>query len=83
MCTVTEYRDVHRILVWNIKKLKTTCWLISYDISGIWNPNQLLLIEKENARATWPFQEKKNLSDILFGGKKKDAKACVDYFHLY
>ena len=59
MCTVTEYRDVHRILVWNIKKLKTTCWLISYDISGIWNPNQLLLIEKENARATWPFQEKK------------------------
>ena len=83
MCTVTEYKDVHRILVLNIKKLKTTCLLISYDISGIWNPNQLLLIEKENARATWPFQEKKNLSDILFGRKKQDAKACVDYFHLY
>lgn len=45
-------------------------------------PEALLLIEKENARATWPVKEN-NLSDILFGGKKQGAKACVDYFHLY
>lgn len=40
MCTVTECRDVHCILVWNIKRLETTGWLISYDISGVWNPKR-------------------------------------------
>ena len=62
MCMVTEYSDVHCLIVWNIKRLETTCWLIRCDASGVWNPKQLL--EKEDARATCPVKEQ-SLSYIV------------------
>lgn len=53
-------------------------WLINYDTPDIWNPKQLS--KKEDARPTWAMKEK-SLRYIV-GGKKQDAKVCIEYFHL-
>lgn len=52
--------------------------LVNYDTPDIWNPKQLS--KKEDARPTWAMKEK-SLRYIV-GGKKQDAKVCIEYFHL-